>query len=227
MKKLFVWILSATLCVSLAACASAPADNTAQNTADTTQDITDAAQDITDETDTTQDITGETAEPLTEAEAAYQAKVAELEPAEGETDVHWVVFPCGTGEKILVIAPSVYGEGETMEGDVYQYADGEVKFIASVSSTGTAYPLAFTPEGLIFGGNHMSGKLVIHDGTGELYQIKDVNIEGRTPVLEVYDVLNGEGTLKSAEELSTEQADAMDYYIGAFADGTAEIIGFE
>lgn len=211
MKKLFAWILSATLCVSLAACA--PADNT------TTSDAADeAVQDI---------ITDDTAEPLTEAEAAYQAKVAGLEPAEGETEVHWVVFPCGTGEKILVVAPSVYGEGETMAADAYQYADGEVKLIGSVSSTGTAYPLAFTAEGLIFGGNHMSGKLVIHDGTGELYQIRDVNIEGRTPVLEVYDMVNGVGTLKSSEELSPEQADAMDYYIGAFADGSAEVIGFQ
>ena len=210
MKKLFVWMMSAALCVSLAACAGdspAPADDTADEIAQDTPD--------------------ENAEPRTEAEAAYQAKVAGLEPAEGETEVHWVVFPCGTGEKILVIAPSVYGDGETMAGDVYQYADGEVKFIASVSSTGTAYPLAFTPEGLVFGGNHMSGKLVIHDGTGELYQIKDVNIEGRTPVLEVYDMANGVGTLKSSEELSPEQADAMDYYIGAFADETAEVIGFQ
>lgn len=217
MKKLFVWMMSAALCVGLAACTPAPADNT--TTSDATQDNT------ADET--VQDTADETAEPLTEAEAAYQAKIAELEPAEGETEVHWVVFPCGTGEKILVVAPSVYGDGETMAADAYQYADGEVKFIGSVSSTGTAYPIAFTAEGLIFGGNHTSGKLVIHDGTGELYQIKDVNIEGRTPVLEVYDMVNGEGTLKSSEELSPEQADAMDYYTGAFADETAEVIGFQ
>lgn len=226
MKKLFVWMLSAGLCVSLAACAPA-----AQNTTnDTAQDVTadDAVQDTAaDEAVQSADSTDETAEPLTEAEAAYQAKVAELEPTEGETDVHWVVFPCGTGEKILVVAPTVYGDGETMDADVYQYADGEVKFIGSVGSTGTAYPIAFTPEGLIFGGNHTSGKLVIHDGTGELYQIKDVNIEGKTPVLEVYDMVDGVGTLKSSEELSPEQADAMDYYISAFADETAEVIGFE
>lgn len=87
MKKLFVWMMSAALCVGLAACTPAPADNT--TTSDATQDNT------ADET--VQDTADETAEPLTEAEAAYQAKIAELEPAEGETEVHWVVFPYGTG----------------------------------------------------------------------------------------------------------------------------------
>ncbi len=207
MKKLFVWILSAVLCVSLAACAgktpSVPADETPEN-AEGAENANDA---IT---------------------AAYQDKVAELETESGET-LSWVSFPCGTGEKILVVTKesSVYGDGETIEADVYQYADGEVKSIASVSSTGTAYPLAFTEEAVLFGGNHTAGKLVINDGTGELYQLVDMNIEGRTPVLEIYDAANGEITLKSSEELSPEEADSFDYYTNAFAEEKAEVIGFQ
>ena len=82
MKKLFVWILSAALCVSLAACTgNAPADET--------PDV-----------------------PADEIATAYQNKVAELEAAGGET-LTWVQFPCGTGEKILVVTKesSVYGDG--------------------------------------------------------------------------------------------------------------------
>ena len=198
MKKLFVWILSATLCVSLAACVpSAPADTTSENTENASDAIT----------------------------AAYQDKVAELEAESGET-LSWVSFPCGTGEKILVVTKesSVYADGATIEADVYQYADGEVKSIAAVSSTGTAYPLAFTEEAVLFGGNHTAGKLVVHDGTGELYQIVNMNIEGRTPVLETYDAANGELTLKSSEELSPEEADSFDYYTNAFAEEKAEVM---
>lgn len=204
MKKLFVWMLSATLCVSLAACAgktpSAPADATPESAENASDAIT----------------------------TAYQDKVAELEAESGET-LSWVQFACGTGEKILVVTKesSVYGDGETMEADVYQYADEEVKFIASVSSTGTAYPLAYTKEAVLFGGNHTAGKLVIHDGTGELYQLVNMNIEGKTPVLETYDVAGGEQTLKSSEELSPEEENSFDYYTNAFADEQAEVIGFQ
>ena len=205
MKKLFLFILSAALCVSLAACAgNAPADETPDVPAD---EITEAPDEVT---------------------TAYQNKVAELEAADGET-LTWVQFPCGTGEKILVVTKesSVYGDGETMEANVYQYADGKVNFIASVSSTGTAYPLAFTDEAVLFGGNHTAGKLVIHNGTGELYKLVNMNIEGRTPVLEIYDAANGGLGLKSSEEISPEEVDSFDYYTNAFAEEKAEVIGFQ
>ena len=210
MKKLFVWILSATLCVSLAACAgktpSAPADTSAPA-----------------------DATPESAENASDAvTAAYQDKVAELE-TESEDTLAWAQFACGTGEKLLAVTKKsfVYADGQTMGADIYQYADGEVKFIASVGSTGTAYPLAYTEEAVLFGGNHTAGKLVVHDGVGELYQLVDLNIEGKTPVLETYDVADGETTLKSSEELSPEEADAFDYYTNAFAEEKAEVIGFQ
>ena len=200
MKKLFVWILSAALCVSLAACASsAPADTTPESAESASDAVT----------------------------AAYQDKVAELE-TESEDTLAWAQFACGTGEKLLAVTKKsfVYA-GQTIGADIFQYADGEVKFIASVGSTGTAYPLAYTEEAVLFGGNHTAGKLVVHDGVGELYQLVDMNIEGRTPVLETYDAADGEITLKSSEELSPEEADSFDYYTNAFAEEKAEVIGFQ
>lgn len=200
MKKLFVWILSAALCVSLASCAgktpSIPTDETPESASD-------------------------------EITTAYRNKVAELATASGET-LSWVKLSCGTGEKILVVTKesSIYADGESIEADVYQYADGKVKFIASVSSTGTAYPLAYTEEAVLFGGNHTAGKLVIHEGTGELYRLSDMNIEGRIPVLETYGAADGETTLKSSEELSPEEADSFDYYANAFAEEKAQVIAF-
>ena len=197
MKKLFAWMLSAALCVSLAACTqSAPADTAPES----------ASGAVT---------------------AAYQDKVAELE-VESEDTLSWAQFACGTGENLLAVTKKsfVYADGQTMGADIYQYADGEVKFIASVGSTGTAYPLAYTEEAVLFGGNHTAGKLVVHDGTGELYQLVNMNIEGKTPVLETYDVADGETTLKSSEELSPEEADSFDYYTNAFAEEQAEVIAF-
>jgi hypothetical protein len=227
MKRLALWMLTAAVCVSLAACASAPAQDTGAATQDNAAQGTDAAQDsaasASDVDGAAQDAEAET---LTDAEAAYQEKIDGLEAADGG-EIHWAVFQCGAGEKILMVASAVYADGEAMEADVYQYADGEVKFIASVASTGTAYPLAHTPDAVLFGGNHTSGKLSVQGGAGELRQIKDMNIEGRAPVLEVYDMSGGEAALKSSEELSAEDADAMDFYTGAFADGTAEIIAFQ
>ena len=204
MKKLVIWILSAALCVSLAACAgktpSVPADEAPESAENASDAVT----------------------------AAYRNKVVELATASGEA-LSWVELSCGTGEKILVVTKesSLYADGATIEADVYQYADGEVKFIASVSSTGTAYPLAYTEEAVLFGGNHTAGKLVVHDGSGELYQLVDMNIEGKTPVLETYDAADGETTLQSSEELSPEEADLFDYYANAFAEEKAEVIAFQ
>ena len=203
MKRLFVWMLSAALCVSLAACAgktpSAPADATPESAESASDAVT----------------------------AAYQDKVAELE-TESEDTLAWAQFACGTGEKLLAVTKKsfVYA-GQTIGADIFQYADGEVKFIASVGSSGTAYPLAFTEEAVLFGGNHTAGKLVIHDGTGELYQLENMNIEGKTPVLEIYDIINGEKTLKSSEEISADETDSYDYYTNAFADEKAEMIIFQ
>ena len=211
MKKLFVWILSAALCAGLTACGgetlsapdSVPADGETQYGRDSA------------------------ARAATELEAAYEEKILELEQADGNIEIYRAIFQCGDGEKILAVTSAVYADGESMEADVYQYADGAVKRIASVSSTGTAYPLAFTKEAVLFGGNHTAGKLVVHDGTGELYRLVNMNIEGKVPVLEIYDVADGETTLKSSEELSAEEADSFDYYTNAFADEKAEVIVFQ
>ena len=202
MKKLFVWMLSAALCVSLASCAGKTSSVPTDETPESAENANDAVT------------------------VAYQDKVAELE-AESEDTLSWAQFVCGTGEKLLAVTKKsfVYA-GQTIGADIYQYADGEVKFIASVNSTGTAYPLAYTEEAVLLGGNHTAGKLVVHEGTGELYQLVDMNIDGRTPVLETYDVTDGEMTLKSSEELSPEEADSFDYYTNAFAEEKAEVIAF-
>ena len=204
MKKLIIWMLSAALCVSLAACAGktppAPGDETPESGENPNDAIT----------------------------AAYQNKVAELE-VESEDALAWAQFACGTGENLLAVTKKsfVYADGQTMGADIYQYADGEVKFIASIGSTGTAYPLAFTEEAVLFGGNHTAGKLVVHEGTGELVQLVNMNIEGKTPMLETYDAADGAITLKSSEELSPEAADLFDYYTNAFAEEKAEVIYFQ
>ena len=210
MKKWSVVFLSAVLCASLAACAGK------------TPSVPDSIPDDGE----TQYGEDSAARAAMDWEAAYEEKFVELEQANGDEELYRTVLQCGTGEKILVVTSSVYAGGQTIEADVYQYADGEVKYIASVSSTGTAYPLAFTEEAVLFGGNHTAGKLVIHNGTAELYQLVGMNIEGRVPVLETYDVADGERVLKSSEELSPEEVDSFDYYTNAFADEQAQMIDF-
>ena len=230
MNKWTAWILSAALCAVLMGCAEqtaspgGAADSTPETAAAGAADgVPDDAEDGTEGQDgTAQGAVGN--EAVTEA---YQAFVAELEQAGGE-ELSWVQIPSGTGENLLVVAKtsSVYFEGESTEADIYQYADGTVRRLTSVSSTGTAYPLAYTEEAVLFGGNHQSGKLAVHEGTGELSLLTNMNIEGRTPVLEVYAVEDGEQTLVSREELTAEEADAYDYYMNALADEDAEIIVF-
>lgn len=210
MRKLYILILAAALCVNLAACGgetpaepvdSIPADGEIQSGAESA------------------------ARAAMDWEAAYEEKINELEQENQE--IYRSIFQCGTGEKILAVTSAVYADGESMEADIYQYADGKIYYLGSVSSTGTAYPLAFTEEAVLFGGNHTAGKLVVHDETGELYQLENMNIEGKTPVLEIYDIINGEKTLKSSEEISADEADSYDYYTNAFADEKAEMIIFQ
>ena len=217
MKKWIVWLLSAAMCAGLMGCAenTASPDGAADNVTEIVENGADGqAASVT---------TGEYA-AVTEA---YQTLAAELEQESGEP-MSWVQIPSGTGENLLVVtkASSIYFEGETMEADIYQYADGNVRRLTSVSSTGSAYPLAYTDEAVLFGGNHQAGKLVVHEGTGELSLLTNMNIEGRSPVLEVYTVEDGVQTLVSSEELAAEEANAFDYYTNAFADEAAEIIVF-
>ena len=171
-----------------------------------------------------------TSEPQqgTAMETAYRNKIAELEEANGE-ELASATIGCGSGEKVLVITKrsAVYAGDEAIDADVYQYVDGEVRYIASVSSSGTAYPIAYTKDAILFGGSHTSGKLEIADGAGTLYRATDLNIEGRTPLLEICDVANGEETLRSSEEIPADDADAFDYYIDAFANDAAEMIQFQ
>ena len=215
MKKWIVWLLSAAMCAGLMGCAenTASPDGAADNVTEIVENGADgqAASVTTDEY----------------ATEAYQTLAAELEQESGEP-MSWVQIPSGTGENLLVVtkASSIYFEGETMEADIYQYADGNVRRLTSVSSTGSAYPLAYTDEAVLFGGNHQAGKLVVHEGTGELSLLTNMNIEGRSPVLEVYTVEDGVQTLVSSEELAAEEANAFDYYTNAFADEAAEIIVF-
>ena len=239
MNKWFAWILSAAMCLSLMGCADSASSTggETENGADTA--VEDAAEGVEDAADTAVEDAAEGVEDAAEGGAdtavdenqevteAYQAFAEELEQAGGE-ELSWVQISCGTGENLLVVtkASSVYFEGQTMEADIYQYADGAVRHITSVSSTGSAYPLAYTDEAVVFGGNHQAGKLVVSEGTGELSLLTNMNIEGRTPVLETYSVLDGEQTLVSSQELAAEEVDARDFYTNAFADEAAEIIVF-
>lgn len=211
MKRWMVWLVSAALCVGLMGCAekspSSSPDGQAESGAESAADSTAGGEDA--------------------AAEAYQAVIAERTQEDGE-DLSWVRIPCGTGEDVLALtrASAVYADGQSMEADFYQYADGRARLLTTVSSTGTAYPLAFTEEAVLFSGNHQSGKLTVHEGTGELSLLTNVNIEGKTPVLEVYAVEDGELTLTSSEELTAEQADELDWYGNAFAEETAQIIVF-
>ena len=230
MNKWTAWILSAALCAVLMGCAEQTASpgGAADSTPETAAaGAADGVPDDTEDGAEGQDGTAQGAVGNEAVTEAYQAFVAELEQAGGE-ELSWVQIPSGTGENLLAVAKasSVYFEGQSTEADIYQYADGTVRCLTAVSSTGTAYPLAYTEEAVLFGGNHQAGKLAVHEGTGELSLLTNMNIEGRTPVLEVYAVEDGEQTLVSTEELTAEGADAYDYYTNAFADEDAEIIVF-
>lgn len=232
MKKLLSCLLALSLSLSLMACGGAGADTIGGADSSTEIQVTDDAASNGTAGGETAD--GETADGETvqaaalslakptgeEAAAAYDEKVTELKYKSGG-DVFWAVISCGTGENILLTAKEIFLDGEAIEADVYQFADGQIKLLGSVASTGTAYPLSYTSEAVLSGGNHTAGKLVVGDGTADLYQVTNMNIEGRSPLLTV----TRYGEDPAEEEISIEEA--VDYYTEAYASETAEVILFQ
>ena len=160
--------------------------------------------------------------------AAYDKKVQELQKQKKyKSGIAQARLSCGTGEKILVVTPadSVYADDrESIEAAVYQYADGKVKLIGKVSSDGTAYPLQYTKNAILSGGNHRSSKLVIKNGKATLKEITRMNMESGKAVLTTYSVENGKKTKVSSKKISQKKAEKLDYYANASG---AKIISFE
>ncbi len=146
---------------------------------------------------------------------AYDKKVEQLKKTKKyKSGVAEVRFSCGKGEKILVVTPkdNVYGDGETISAVVYQFAGGKVKRIASVQSDGTAYPIMFTKDAILYGGHHRSGKLIIQNGKATLKEITNVYMESGKAVLTTYSVAKGEKTKISSKKISQKKAEKLDYY---------------
>lgn len=156
---------------------------------------------------------------------AYDKKIKELKKEKkykkGISDVR---IKCGKGEKILVVTPSdsIYADGSTIEAAIYQYADGKVKLIDSVESSGTAYPIMFTMKAILFGGNHGSGRLTIKKGKAVLDELTNTNMEEGKAVHKTYSVENGKRTETSCKKISQKKAMNMDYYSKG-----GEVIGFQ
>ncbi len=163
-------------------------------------------------------------------EEAYENILAELaKKTDDEKGIISAQIKCGSGEAILAVADASmsFGGGQSAAAALYQYVDGEVKYIGNVASTGSAYPLSYTDEGIIFGGNHTSGLVTVSNGVGTEYVIREFNIDGKTPVLSVNELSNGKVTTISTEELTNDEALEKDFYGNAFADDSATIIYFK
>ena len=163
-------------------------------------------------------------------EEAYENKIAELKKdLKDDEALYTAKFSCGSGDTILAVAEAsaIFGGGQSASAAIYQYCDGEVKYIGNVASTGSAYPLSYTDEGIIFGGNHTSGLVTVNNGVGTEYVIREFNIDGKTPTLSVNELSDGNSTTISSEELTNDEALAKDFYGNAFADDSATIIYFK
>lgn len=160
--------------------------------------------------------------------AAYDEKIQELQKEKKyKNGIAQARLSCGTGEDVLVVTPadSVYADDkESIQATVYQYADGEVRLIGKVSSDGTAYPLQYTKNAILYGGHHRSSKLIIKNGKAILKEITRLYMDSGKAVLTTYSVENGKKKKLSSKKISQKKAETLDYYINMPA---AKIISFE
>ncbi|MBR6259316.1 MAG: hypothetical protein IKR21_03810, partial [Oscillospiraceae bacterium] len=70
-------------------------------------------------------------------EEAYENKIAELKKdLEDDKALYTAQFSCGSGDTILAVAEAstIFGGGQSASAAIYQYHDGEVKYIGNVAS---------------------------------------------------------------------------------------------
>lgn len=118
-----------------------------------------------------------------------EVRIASDEYAEAENNLYERVI-AGLGDKeayalldmkydymVLLITDMVYDEQNEKQAaidcDVYYPVDGEVKKIGTIMSSGTAYPITFTNDGVFSASGHSVEKYVISDEE-ELYLEKSV-----------------------------------------------------
>lgn len=158
---------------------------------------------------------------------AYDKKITQLKKLKKyKNGIHNVRISCGEGEKIMVVTSYLPSglEGATTEVTVYQYVNGKVRLIDTVESGGTAYPIAFTKNAIVYGSNHGSGQLIIKNGKATLKELTGAFMEtGEKAELTTYSVVNGKRTKKSSKKLSQKKAKKYYYY----TELDPEVIGFE
>lgn len=73
---------------------------------------------------------------------------------------------------VLLVADGVYEfDSETLATffcDVYYVKDGEVIFLGTIRSDGTAYPIAYSKDGIYTAGHHYTGRYIVDEQTCEL-----------------------------------------------------------
>lgn len=113
-------------------------------------------------------------------EAMYGETVGNLEDNE-----LFAIIETGTSSPILLVTSQVYDDGlgnqAALNCDVYYATGGEVKYIGTIESFGTAYPISYDKTGIYaasghevqrFGINEKDGSLILEEG---VYEIIDEN----------------------------------------------------
>ncbi len=124
-------------------------------------------------------------------------------------------------QSVLLVTDSYYEDGNGNQAaiwcEVYYEIGGEVKKVGALSSSGTAYPIAYDKMGLYAGGNHGLGRYVIDEEKGELV-LEDHILVSYTE--------NGDASFTRENEGEVQEITEEEYNLLWEAYGKAAVVDF-
>lgn len=123
-----------------------------------------------------------------------------------------------SGLPILLVSSTTYNDGKerhAISAKVYNYVDGKVTYITTISSTGTAYPICAKEKYLLVGEHHTSTRVVIAGKKAYFQMVSGIYMEIPVKCYKIsWTEIAGKEkkNSRSKKEISRKQAEKSDYY---------------
>ena len=130
---------------------------------------------------------------------------------------------------VMVTSDMLYDSGTERQAavycDVYYYAGGDVKNLGTIMSSGTAYPISFSKDGIYAASGHSIEKYAVSEKDGMLYLEKGVYVTFDENGSEHYTcVLDGEETESTEQEFTEMTEEYASSQVIHFAYGAADCL---
>lgn len=160
--------------------------------------------------------------------AAYTAFARKQQKKTGDT-LYMKILNSGQSVLLLTDSGSVYKDQgiNAVAAKVYRYSDGKVKFVASLRSTGTAYPLCRKGNYLLAGFHHSSMRLKITDAAVTAEQLNGLYTGKKYCRYEKWNLKGKNSRLVKSVKVPAKKAESIDYYTNRSGDYAGKVISFQ